>query len=140
MSAPQTQAQQQPQPPADLDALLVVQAATLLTLEAGSAYAATYSLRRALEALRRLANRAWMLSGVSPVGTVSLSPRLREHVVQELVLELRRIASGVERDVPAILRREAEHALELGARHAAEQIGAAVDAACLLYTSPSPRD
>lgn len=128
MSGPQSQQAGQPQPPDDLQALLVVQAATLLTLEAGSAYTATYSLRRALEAFRRLANRRWLLSGVSPVGTVALSPRVREHIVQELVLELRHIATGVERDVPAILRQEAERALRLGVEHAAQQIGAAVEA------------
>jgi hypothetical protein len=139
MSGPQAQAQQQAQPPDDLSALLVVQAATLLTLEAGSAYAATYSLRGALEALRRLANRRWMLAGGSPVGVAPISTHQREHIVQELVLELRRIAAGVERDVPPILRQEAERALELGAQHAAQQIGEVVDAAELVLDETARR-
>lgn len=137
MSGPQ--AQTQPQPPDDLAALLVVQAATLLALEAGSAYAATIGLRRALERFRRLANRHLLLLGVNPTGTVPLGAQPREHVVQELVLDLRRIAAGVERDVPPILRQEAERALELGAQHAAEQIGAVVDAAELVLDETALR-
>lgn len=136
MTGPQPQGAQ---PSDDLAALLVVQAATLLTLEAGSAYAATYSLRRALAGFRRLANRRLLLLGVNPTGAAPIMSAQRDHVVQELVLELRRIGAGVERDVPPILRQEAQRALELGAQHAAEQIGAAVDAAELVLDDTALR-
>jgi hypothetical protein len=132
MSGPQPAGQPQPSAPPDLQALLVVQAATLLTLEAGSAYAATVSLRRALAALRRTANRRWIVAGASPVSGAPLSTAVREHVVQELVLELRRMAAGAQTEVGPVLRREAAHALELGARHAGEQIGLELDAAQLV--------
>jgi len=124
----QPESQQQPQAPDNLDALLVVQAATLLTLEAGSAYAATITLRRALQAFARDANRRWILTGSSPD---AVRERDREHLSQALRLELRQLAAATGRDLGPILRQEAERALELGARHAGEQIGLAVDVADL---------
>lgn len=126
MSAQDPAAGQQPQPPDDLAEILVVQAATLLALEAGSAYAATAWLRRALADLRRAAVRRWMLAGGNPTGNAPLDPSVREHVAQELVMHVRQIATVLERDLPPILRREALAALELGARHAGEQAGITV--------------
>jgi len=120
---------QQPTAPPDLDALLVVQAATLLTLEAGSAYAASASLRRALAAFARDANRRWIVAGASPVSAQALRESDREHLTQALVMQLRQVAASTGRDLGPILRGEAEKALELGAQHAGQQIGLAIDAA-----------
>lgn len=128
--------QQQPQAPDNLDALLVVQAATLLTLEAGSAYAATISLRRALQAFARDANRGWILLGASGE---AVRERDREQLSQALRIELRQIAAATGRDLGPILRREAEQALELGAKHAGEQIGLAVDVAELALDDEAHR-
>lgn len=110
--------QQQPSPPENLDALLVVQAATLLAFEAGSAYAATAGLRAALQAFSRSANRQWILTG-----STAASATAREHLQQQLTLELRSLAASVQEQLGPILQREARAALELGAKHAGEQAG-----------------
>lgn len=129
--------QQQPQAPDNLDALLVVQAAALLTLEAGSAFAATIGLRRALDTFARDANRRWITVNGQPNET--LRERDREHLSQALRLELRQVAEATGRDLGPILRQEAEQALEMGAKHAGEQIGLALDAAELALDDEAHR-
>lgn len=124
MNAPQPGAAgQQPQAPENLDALLVVQAATLLAFEAGSAHAATAGLRRALTAFGQSANRRWLLAGDN---TVAL-----DHLRQALILELRSLTVSVQRELAPILRQEARAALDLGAKHAGEQTGLVVRGADL---------
>src|SRR5882724_4560666 len=128
MTAQQPAQPQQPAAPPNLDAILLVQAATLLTLEAGSAYAATISLRRALAAFRRSANRRWMMAGQNPAAAAALGQQAREHLVQELVVDLRRMAAHTQGELGAVLRREAQYALELGAKHAGEQVNLSIAA------------
>jgi hypothetical protein len=126
---PPATSEQQPSAPQDLEALLVVQAATLLAFEAGSAHTATLGLRRALARFTDTANRLWILAGASPAGTQVLGQVPREHVQQQLILELRQIATIVQQDLPAVLEREALAALEIGAKHAGEQTGLVLDPA-----------
>lgn len=130
---------ERPQAPENLQEILVVQAATLLALEAGSAHAATAWLRRALRDLRRTANRRWMLAGVDPTGASPIGERDRGHAAQALVLQARQIGAELERELPGLLRREAQAALELGARHAGEQAGIAVDPARLALDETAQR-
>lgn len=139
MSGQDPAAGQQPQQPENLDEILVVQAATLLALEAGSAHAATAWLRRALADLRRAAVRRWLLAGGNPTGGEQLDSLRRDHIAQELVLHVRQIAAAVERDLPPVLRREALAALELGARHAGEQAGITVAADRLVLDETAQR-
>lgn len=139
MSGQDPAAGQQPQAPDDLEAILVVQAATLLAFEAGSAYAATSWLRRALADLRRAANRRWMLAGGNPTGPAPLDPLAREHTAQALVLQVRQIAAVLERDLPPVLRREAQKALVLGAEHAGVQAGVTVAADRLVLDETAQR-
>ena len=127
MSEPTTQ-QQSPQPPQDLEALLVVQAATLLTLEAGSAYAATARLRAVLAAFARSANGRWLMAGAHPTTSIPLPPTARVQVVRQLTAELRQAAVVVQ-ELGPLLEQEAEHALAVGVKHAAEQLGQTVDPA-----------
>lgn len=131
--------QPQPQAPENLEALLVVQAATLLAAEAGSAHAATAQLRRALREFERVANRQWILAGASPAGADLVAVRAREHLQQLLVMQLRGMASSVQRELAPILRREALAALELGGRHAGEQAGLTVDVGRLLLDTTAQR-
>ncbi len=124
MSAqPAADPQQQPSAPENLDALLVVQAATLLAFEAGSAHAASAGLRHALKAFAQSANRRWMLAGANPAGADVVEAQAREHLQQALVMDLRSLAASVQEQLAPILRREAQAALELGAQHAGEQAG-----------------
>ena len=130
---------QQPQAPDNLDALLVVQAATLLAFEAGSAHAATGWLRQALADLRRSAQRLWLLAGAHPTGTTPLDETAREHTAQQLVLQVRQIATQLQDGLPALLQREADAALRLGAQHAGEQAGITVDIAQLVIDETAQR-
>jgi hypothetical protein len=120
--------QQQPQPPDDLEALLVVQAATLLALEAGSAYAATSRLRQILAAFARSANGRWLMAGAHPTTGIPLPAAARDQVVRQLVAELQQASIAV-RDLAPLLEQEAEHALAVGVKHAGEQLGLPVDPA-----------
>lgn len=120
---PAANGQQQPSPPENLDTLLVVQAATLLAFEAGSAHAATAGLRRALKAFARSANQRWMLAGGNPAGMAVVESQAREHLQQALILDLRALAASVQRELAPILQQEARAALALGAKHAGEQAG-----------------
>jgi len=123
--------QQQAQPPADLEALLLVQAATLLALEAGSAYASTSALRAALAAFARSANGRWLLAGAHPTTSAPLPAAVRDQVAARLRAELRQASAATQRIGP-LLQREAEHALEVGVQHAGQQIGLMVDPASLV--------
>jgi hypothetical protein len=118
---------QQPATPDRLQELLVVQAATLLTLEAGAAYAATSAIRQAIAMFIRSANGRWMLAGADPASPTVLPRAEREQVATALTRQLRTIAADIEQDLPGILRQEAEHALQLGAVHAGQQIGLTID-------------
>lgn len=131
--------QQQPAAPPNLDELLVVQAATLLAFEAGSAYAATSGLRRALREFERAANRRWILTGPAGTGTDLAAVRAREQLQQQLILELRGMASAVQGQLAPILRREAQAALEIGAQHAGEQAGIDVDVEQLILDDTAQR-
>lgn len=127
----QPTAQQQPAAPPDLQELLVVQAAALLTLEAGSAYAATAAIRAAIAAFIRSANGRWMLAGGVPAAPLPLPAAERARVTALLAEQLRTIAAEIEETLPATLREQAAHALELGAQHVGEQVGLTIDPASL---------
>lgn len=122
MTGPAAAQQPQPAAPADLQALLVVQAATLLTFEAGSAYAATSGLHRALAAFARSANGQWLLAGAHPSSGQQLPAQDRDRVIATLSADLRRIGAEAQAELPTILLQQAEHALALGAQHAGEQV------------------
>ena len=128
----QPQTQQQPQAPENLDALLVVQAATLLAFEAGAAHAATAGLRAALRQFAQSANRRWILAGGTASTGSPFEATARDHLQQQLTLDLRSLSAHVQNEVRPILQREAQAALELGAKHAGEQAGITVDAGQLV--------
>lgn len=124
----------QPQAPDDLEALLVVQAASLLNLEAGAAYAASSPLRAILAAFTRAANGRWLLAGAHPTTGTPLPTAVRDQTIAQLLAELAHAAEAT-RQIGPILEAQARHALELGAEHAAQQAGIPVDPATLALDS-----
>lgn len=110
-----------PRTPDDLEALLLIQAATLLTLEAGSAHAATASLRFAVASLARTAAGHQLLAALQPTSSEPLPPDVRNRVVAALRAGLSQASEAVDQ-IGSTLAREAAHALDVGAQFAAQQV------------------